>query len=67
MPLPPESDNALTEKEEPNLNFSYVECLMFAFHQMGRRSPGFLANEENAERLKDFKLRCVKAPANFLT
>ena len=58
MPLPPsdESDKP-SENEEPKLKFSFVECLMFAFHQVGRRSAGFLSDEVNAERLKDFKLR----------
>lgn len=58
MPVPPaeENDN-LTSNEEPKFQFSTVECLMFAFHQLGRKSPGFLADDSNAERLKDFKLR----------
>lgn len=58
MPVPPaeENDN-LTSTEEPKLQFSTVECLMLAFHQLGRKCPGFLADEANAERLKDFKLR----------
>ncbi|XP_041366505.1 apoptosis inhibitor 5-like [Gigantopelta aegis] len=59
MPLPPSSENDTPEavSEEPKLNFSFVECLIFAFHQLGKRSPGFLTDEANQERLKDFKLR----------
>lgn len=57
MPLPPEESDQLSSTEEPKLQFSYVECLMFAFHQMARRCPNFLADEANAERLKDFKQR----------
>lgn len=62
MPLPPsEESDELSATEEPKLKFSFVECLMFAFHQMARRCPNFLADEANAERLKDFKLRSVVA------
>ncbi|XP_072034735.1 apoptosis inhibitor 5-like [Amphiura filiformis] len=60
MPLPPaESENADEEKSNgsPKLQFSHVECLMFAFHQVAKRKPGFLTDEENAEKLKDFRLR----------
>ncbi|KAK3102563.1 hypothetical protein FSP39_012213 [Pinctada imbricata] len=58
MPLPPAEENdGLSANEEPKLSFSLVECLMFSFHQIGRKLPGFLADEENAERLKDFKSR----------
>ncbi|KAK7098622.1 apoptosis inhibitor 5-like [Littorina saxatilis] len=56
MPLPPENEE-LSSTEEPKLKFSFVECLMFAFHQMARRCSPFLSDEANAERLKDFKLR----------
>ena len=67
MPLPPsEESDELSATEEPKLKFSFVECLMFAFHQMARRCPNFLADEANAERLKDFKLRLVPATASGL-
>lgn len=59
MPLPPieeNSENALPQ-ENPKLQFSYVESLMYAFHQLGRKSPEFLTGEDCAELLKDFKLR----------
>ena len=57
MPLPPADVETETTDEEPKLQFSYVECLMFAFHQLGRKYPEFLTDESNAERLKDFRIR----------
>jgi hypothetical protein len=61
MPLPPADENGDTDStnDEPKLQFSYVECLMYAFHQFGRKQPEFLTQEESAERLKDFRLRYV--------
>ncbi|XP_056383706.1 apoptosis inhibitor 5 [Hyla sarda] len=60
MPLPPEEvengENS-TANEEPKLQFSYVECLLFSFHQLGRKMPDFLIGKVNAEKLKDFKIR----------
>ena len=64
MPLPPaEAENGenSTPNEEPKLNFSYVECLMYTFHQVARRIPEYLTGEDNAERLKDFRLRYAKS------
>ncbi|ELK33181.1 Propionyl-CoA carboxylase beta chain, mitochondrial [Myotis davidii] len=59
MPLPPEEaengENAGNEK--PKLQFSYVECLLYSFHQLGRKLPDFLTAKLNAEKLKDFKIR----------
>ncbi|KAG9335749.1 hypothetical protein JZ751_004178 [Albula glossodonta] len=59
MPLPPENaengENA--GNEEPKLQFSYVECLLFSFHQLGKKLPDFLIDKIDAERLKDFKIR----------
>nr|XP_006642504.2 PREDICTED: apoptosis inhibitor 5 [Lepisosteus oculatus] len=59
MPLPPEEaengENA--GNEEPKLQFSYVECLLYSFHQLGKKLPDFLTDKVNAERLKDFKIR----------
>jgi len=54
MPLPPlTEDGSVTEV--PNLEFTKVECLMFAFHKIGQQAGTFLTEDE--ERLKDFKLR----------
>ena len=58
MPTPPsEGSVEAASAEDPKLNFSQVECLMYAFHQIGRKMPGFLSEEANAERLKDFRVR----------
>ncbi|PIK37761.1 putative apoptosis inhibitor 5 [Apostichopus japonicus] len=62
MPLPPpgtEDDTEQTQEneEDPQLQFSVVECLMHAFHCLVRKQPDFLAAEENADRLKDFRIR----------
>lgn len=54
MPLPPATeDGAMTDA--PNLEFTKVECLMFAFHSIGRQDETFLKSDE--ERLKDFRSR----------
>ncbi|KAJ8417005.1 hypothetical protein AAFF_G00282320 [Aldrovandia affinis] len=59
MPLPPENaeNGENTGTEEPKLQFSYVECLLFSFHQLGKKLPDFLIDKIDAERLKDFKIR----------
>ncbi|XP_012717961.2 apoptosis inhibitor 5 [Fundulus heteroclitus] len=59
MPLPPEEveNGENSAGEEPKLQFSYVECLLFSFHQLGKKLPDFLVDKVNAERLKDFKIR----------
>ncbi|KAI4876420.1 hypothetical protein NFI96_012136, partial [Prochilodus magdalenae] len=58
MPLPPEEENGENAvSEEPKLQFSYVECLLFSFHQLGKKLPDFLIDKINAEKLKDFKIR----------
>ncbi|KAG1933247.1 Apoptosis inhibitory protein 5 (API5) [Pimephales promelas] len=58
MPLPPEEENGENAaNEEPKLQFSYVECLLFSFHQLGKKLPDFLIDKISAEKLKDFKIR----------
>uniref|UniRef100_A0A3B5K7M2 Apoptosis inhibitor 5 n=1 Tax=Takifugu rubripes TaxID=31033 RepID=A0A3B5K7M2_TAKRU len=59
MPLPPEEaeNGENTGNEEPKLQFSYVECLLFSFHQLGKKLPDFLIDKVDAEQLKDFKIR----------
>jgi len=63
MPLPQGEDLTVGDGDgsdaaaTPKLHFSYVECLMYAFHQVARRCPEFLTAEENADRLKDFRMR----------
>jgi hypothetical protein len=44
-------------KDEPKLDFSHVECLLFTFHQLARHKPDFLTSDE--ARLKEFRIRCV--------
>uniref|UniRef100_A0A3B5KZA5 Apoptosis inhibitor 5 n=1 Tax=Xiphophorus couchianus TaxID=32473 RepID=A0A3B5KZA5_9TELE len=59
MPLPPDEveNGENSASEEPKLQFSYVECLLFSFHQLGKKLPDFLVDKVDAERLKDFKIR----------
>merc|ERR1739838_1183108 len=58
MPLPPAVDeNEEMPTENPKLNFSNVECLMYTFHQLAKNKGDFLTAEDQTEELKDFKLR----------
>ena len=41
----------------PDFQFSFLECLMYALHQLSRKYPDFLIAEENVERVKVFGLR----------
>ena len=43
----------------PDFQFSFLECLMYALHQLSRKYPDFLIAEENEERVKDFCLRYI--------
>ncbi|CAH0559991.1 unnamed protein product [Brassicogethes aeneus] len=52
MPSPPENADMA---EMPNLDFSTVECLLFAFHRLARQCPDFLTSDQNV--LKDFRAR----------
>nr|XP_002131739.1 apoptosis inhibitor 5 [Ciona intestinalis] len=58
MPLPPtdESEDG-SSAPKPKLHFSYVECLMHSFHQLGRHNSDFFTSEEAAAKLKDFRIR----------
>ncbi|XP_058804520.1 apoptosis inhibitor 5 [Phymastichus coffea] len=51
MPLPPESEAT----EVPKLQFSHVECLIYAFHKLCKQVPEFLLKD--ADQLKEFRLR----------
>ncbi len=60
MPLPPPvtdetNGTGTTTETELRLEFTYVESLIFAFHQLARQNREFLT--ENAERIKDFRSR----------
>jgi len=58
MPLPPEGDTEGDQQlADLKLNFSYVECLMFTFHCLGKQYPEFLTDESSTERLREFRLR----------
>ncbi|KAI1296737.1 Apoptosis inhibitor 5 [Halotydeus destructor] len=52
IPLPPL--DAGDSVEEPSLQLTHVESLLFAFHQFGKHNAEFLNDET---KLKDFKLR----------
>ncbi|XP_060530435.1 apoptosis inhibitor 5 [Cylas formicarius] len=52
MPLPPEN---VDMSEVPNLDFSSVECLLYAFHKLARKCPEFLTADP--QLLKDFRQR----------
>lgn len=51
MPLPPAADIT----DVPKLQFSHVECLMYAFHKLCKQTPEFLMKD--SEQLKEFRLR----------
>jgi len=57
LPLPPQSvsEDGAVLHEVPNLEFTKVECLMFAFHAVARQAESFLKSDE--ERMKDFRTR----------
>lgn len=55
MPLPPLAEDGSVTAEVPSLEFTKVECLMYAFHRICRQATTFLTEDE--ERLKDLKLR----------
>lgn len=59
MPLPPpvtdEMNGGSTVEAEIRLEFTFVESLIFAFHQLARQHREFLT--EDAERSKDFRTR----------
>ncbi|XP_035230050.1 apoptosis inhibitor 5-like [Stegodyphus dumicola] len=58
IPLPPPTDAENGSKiEEPNLQFTHIECLMFTFTQLLKHNAEFLSASENSSRLKDLKAR----------
>ena len=61
-PLPPAEDG-----EQPKFKFSTIECLCFAFHQLVKgRHAAFLAADEHADRLKDFRQRLVGVQSSVM-
>ena len=66
MPLPSideTTEGSLLTEVVPSLEFTYVESLMFAFHQLARQNKEFLS--ENAERCKDFRARYFQQSITF--
>lgn len=55
--LPRPVENTAESNNDTKFNFSFVECLMHSFHQLGRHNQEYLTSEEQKERLKDFKIR----------
>lgn len=55
MPSPDGTD--VQNDKPPNVEYLIVECLMYTFHQVARKCPQWLTEANNAERLKDFRLR----------
>lgn len=56
------------EEEQAKFNFSYVECLLYAFHVLAKFDQSFFFFE-NKERLKDFRLRLqyfAKGTQNYI-
>ena len=54
IPLPDASDNSM-ETDQPEFEFTKVECLLAAFHTLGKQAPEHLTG--NPELYKDFKIR----------
>jgi hypothetical protein len=59
LPVPPvESDQQQMQlQEDDKFNFSYVECLLFAFHMIVKAQPEYLSGPEAKDKLRDFRLR----------
>ena len=72
MPKPNDEQSESVQKldeEEAKFNFSYVECLMYVFHQVAKFHPSFLTADENKEKLKDFRHRLqyfAKGTQNYI-
>jgi hypothetical protein len=66
---PAETTDGGGEKEEDKFNFSYVECLLYAFHVVGRFHSEYLQADENKERLREFRVRLqyfAKGTQNYI-
>eukprot|EP00794_Sanderia_malayensis_P018134 gene18134-19944_t len=63
LPESPSEDEEKSEEEdkesstEQKINFSYVECILYTFHQLGTKHEEYLASEESVNKLKDFRVR----------
>lgn len=54
LTLPPEDLEGAGDAVEPNLQFTHIESLLFAFHQLGKHNADVLSDDA---KLKDLKLR----------
>jgi hypothetical protein len=61
---------ATQQNDDDKFNFSYVECLLYAFHIMVKFQPDFFnSNQEAKEKLRDFRLRLqyfAKGTQNYI-
>ena len=66
----PEATAAQQQNDDDKFNFSYVECLLYAFHVMVKFHPDFFTNNQEAkEKLRDFRLRLqyfAKGTQNYI-
>lgn len=54
--LPIEGEDKDKSDEEPGLQLTHVECLMYTFHTLGKSDPSYL-EKASEETIKDFKVR----------
>lgn len=72
MPKPDLTESADTKSgEDQKFNFSYVECLLYAFHAVARYHETYLNAPEEAtkERARDFRQRLqyfAKGTQNYI-
>lgn len=57
IPLPPVDSENGEKPDEPNLQFTHIECLMYTFIQLLKHNTEYLTAPDNAQRLKDLKAR----------
>ncbi|XP_054713352.1 apoptosis inhibitor 5-like [Uloborus diversus] len=58
IPLPPAADiENGSSTDEPNLQFTHIECFLFIFTQLLKFYPEFLTSAENSQLFKDLKAR----------
>lgn len=57
IPLPPAETENDGQTEEPNIQFTHIECLMYIFTHLLKFCPEFLTAADNSQRFKDLKSR----------
>lgn len=55
--LPPPPSDLENLDNTPSIQFSHVECLLYALHAIGKQCPEFLAFKDQEDKLKDFRAR----------